>query len=171
MAMSRHSRPSLTRAGLALSLAITIGLSACAVPVRHTVRTVEPPPAPVAAAPLPPPPPREIRYGTVTRIEAIDTQVGVSGGGAVAGAVVGGVVGNQIGGGAGRAAATMLGIFGGAVAGDAIERANAANASRTVYRVYVRFDDGGRRHFDYSGLDGLRTGERVRLEGGVLQRG
>ena len=44
-----------------------------------------------------------------------------SGAGAVMGAIAGGAVGNQIGGGAGRAAATALGIFGGAILGDKIE--------------------------------------------------
>lgn len=46
-----------------------------------------------------------------------------SGAGAVMGAIAGGAVGNAIGGGSGRAAATMLGIFGGAVLGDRIEGA------------------------------------------------
>lgn len=46
-----------------------------------------------------------------------------SGAGAVMGAIAGGAVGNAIGGGSGKAAATMLGIFGGAVLGDRIEGA------------------------------------------------
>ncbi|MCY7308259.1 MAG: glycine zipper 2TM domain-containing protein [Rhodoferax sp.] len=44
-----------------------------------------------------------------------------SGGGAVLGAVAGGAVGNAIGQGSGRAAATLLGIVGGAMLGDRIE--------------------------------------------------
>ena len=39
------------------------------------------------------------------------------------GAIAGGVLGNQIGGGSGRAAATALGIFGGAILGNNIEGA------------------------------------------------
>lgn len=44
-----------------------------------------------------------------------------SGGGAALGAIAGGAVGNAIGQGSGRAVATMLGIFGGAVLGDRVE--------------------------------------------------
>ena len=44
-----------------------------------------------------------------------------SGAGAAMGAIAGGVIGNQMGKGSGNAAATMLGLFGGAVLGDKIE--------------------------------------------------
>ena len=44
-----------------------------------------------------------------------------SGAGAAMGAIAGGAVGNNVGQGSGRAAATMLGIFGGAILGDKIE--------------------------------------------------
>ncbi|MCX7276044.1 MAG: hypothetical protein NTZ15_01760 [Burkholderiales bacterium] len=44
-----------------------------------------------------------------------------SGAGALMGGIAGGAVGNAIGGGSGRVAATMLGIFGGAILGDRIE--------------------------------------------------
>jgi outer membrane lipoprotein SlyB len=136
-------------------------LSACAVPVTRSTRLIDGPPPARAIA-------YDVRYGTVSRIEAIDTHVGDSGGGGALGAVIGGVVGNQIGHGAGRAAATALGIFGGAVVGDNVERNNAQAASNTVYRVFVQFDDGSLAHFDYRDLAGLHRGERVRLEHGVL---
>lgn len=139
-------------------------LSGCAVPVTRTTHVYEAPgypaPAPVAAR----------RYGSVERIDVIETHQADSGGGAVLGGLLGGVVGNQIGHGAGRAAATALGVFGGAVAGDHIERNEAAANSGTVYRVFVEFDDGSRRHFDYRALNGLHTGDRVRLQHGVLDR-
>lgn len=48
-----------------------------------------------------------------------------SGAGAAMGAIAGGAVGNSIGSGGGRAAATMLGIFGGAIMGDKVEGAPA----------------------------------------------
>ncbi len=149
------------RAGAA---AAALLLGACAVPVTRTTHVVEGPE-------FAPEPVTWVQYGTVTRIEEIDTRVGNSGGGAALGAVIGGVVGNQIGHGSGRAAATVLGVFGGAVVGDNVERNNAAAASGTIYRVYVRFDDGSRRSFDYRGLGGLHRGERVRLQDGVLGRG
>ena len=49
------------------------------------------------------------------------TEAPRSGGGALLGALVGGLAGNSIGSGGGRAAATALGVFGGAVVGDRIE--------------------------------------------------
>jgi len=148
---------------LALAAVTTAaGLSACAVPVMRTTRVIDGPPLAARAV--------HARYGTVERIEEIDTRVGVSGGGAAVGALIGGVVGHQVGGGFGRAAATALGVFGGAVVGDNVERNNAAAASDTIFRVVVQFDDGGTRSFDYRALGGLHRGERVRLERGELQR-
>jgi uncharacterized protein YcfJ len=44
-----------------------------------------------------------------------------SGAGAAMGAIAGGAIGNSMGQGSGRAAATMLGLFGGAILGDKIE--------------------------------------------------
>jgi uncharacterized protein YcfJ len=44
-----------------------------------------------------------------------------SGAGALMGAIAGGAAGNAIGDGSGRAAATILGLFGGAILGDRIE--------------------------------------------------
>ena len=49
-----------------------------------------------------------------------------SGAGAAMGAIAGGAIGNNIGDGAGRAVATMLGLVGGALLGDRIEGAPAA---------------------------------------------
>ena len=49
------------------------------------------------------------------------TEAPRSGGGALLGALIGGVAGNAIGSGGGRAAATALGVFGGAVVGDRFE--------------------------------------------------
>jgi len=53
--------------------------------------------------------------------QQIVTQAPKSGAGAVMGALAGGAMGNAIGGGSGRAVATALGLFGGAVLGDRIE--------------------------------------------------
>jgi outer membrane lipoprotein SlyB len=155
--------PAPRAAGWVFASAAAMLLSACAVPVTRTTRVIDGP-GYLAAAPVP-----DVRYGTVTRIEEIDTRVGNSGGGAALGAVIGGVFGNQVGHGTGRAAATALGAVAGAVVGDNTERSNAA-ASNTVYRVHVRFDDGSARSFDYRAVGGLYSGERVRLQGGVLDR-
>jgi uncharacterized protein YcfJ len=56
--------------------------------------------------------------------EAVMTQAPKSGAGALMGAIAGGAAGNAIGNGGGRAAATMLGLLGGAIVGDRIEGPN-----------------------------------------------
>lgn len=157
---------SVSKLAITSALVGVLALTGCAAPVTRTVHVYD---APGMAA-APPPPRPVVRYGTVSRIEVIDTQQQASGGGAVLGAVIGGVVGNQIGRGAGNALATAAGVFGGAIAGNRLEQDHAAANSSTVYRVYVDFDDGARRHFDYRDLAGLRAGERVRFEHGVLDR-
>lgn len=53
--------------------------------------------------------------------QQIISQAPKTGGGALLGAVAGGAAGNAIGNGGGRAAATLLGVFGGAILGDRIE--------------------------------------------------
>ncbi len=53
--------------------------------------------------------------------ESVPVQSQKSGAGAIMGGLAGGAIGNAVGGGGGRAAATMLGIFGGAILGDRIE--------------------------------------------------
>lgn len=60
--------------------------------------------------------------------ETVQAPAQKSGAGAAMGAVAGGALGNAIGHGSGRAAATMLGIFGGAVLGDRIEGTSAGPA-------------------------------------------
>lgn len=57
----------------------------------------------------------------VCTTEQIAVQQPKSGAGALMGAIAGGALGHAIGGGSGQAAATMLGVFGGAIVGDNIE--------------------------------------------------
>ena len=108
------------------------------------------------------------QYGTVRNIQQLDTQRRSSGAGALLGAVVGGVVGNQIGSGTGRAAATAVGAVGGAVVGNKLEQRNGAVSS--YYQVDVRLDNGDLKSFDYSDLNGLRVGDRVRVQDNQIQR-
>lgn len=56
--------------------------------------------------------------------QAVITQAPKSGAGALVGALAGGALGNAVGGGGGRAAATVLGAFGGAIVGNNIEGSN-----------------------------------------------
>jgi uncharacterized protein YcfJ len=60
---------------------------------------------------------------TVCATEQVELQAPKSGAGALMGAIAGGAMGNAIGGGGGKAAATMIGIMGGAIVGDNIEGA------------------------------------------------
>lgn len=53
--------------------------------------------------------------------EQVAVQQSKSGAGALMGAIAGGAMGNAVGGGSGKAAATVLGIIGGAAIGDNIE--------------------------------------------------
>lgn len=106
-----------------------------------------------------------------------------SGGGAVVGGLIGGLIGNQVGKGDGRAAATVIGAVGGAVIGNEIEKQQQdrerapryqqgdRDGGRPLYRVLVRLEGrGGEMRFETEHLDGLRVGDRVRVENGRLRR-
>ncbi len=98
------------------------------------------------------------QYGTVSNVEYLAAgaaDLGVAG--AVAGGVVGGALGNQVGGGTGKALATVAGVVGGALIGRAIEQNVAGSHTVDVYRVTVRFDDGGARSFDYHQAPNVRV--------------
>ena len=147
---------------IALSLTFSLGLSACAVPVTRTA-WVDSAPPPIA---------RVATRGTVEHIEALQTQLEPTGGGAVLGALAGGLIGSRFGGGLGRAVATGAGVVGGAVVGNTIEHnQTAASGGSTVYRVTVRMEDGTQRSIDFRDLAGLRVGERVHFREGQLVRG
>jgi outer membrane lipoprotein SlyB len=101
--------------------------------------------------------------GVVESVRAMEIRGEGTGVGAVTGGVVGGVVGNQFGHGAGRAALTLLGATGGALAGHEVEKNVRA---RTVHRVTVRMDDGSYRTFSQGAS--ARPGDRVRVADGAL---
>ena len=110
-----------------------------------------------------------VQYGTVRDIHTREIAQRRSGAGALLGAVIGGVAGNQVGSGSGRAAATAIGAVGGAVIGDRIESSR-NNNTQSYYQVDVRMDNGEMRTFDYQDINGLRVGDRVRLQDNQLQR-
>ncbi len=107
-------------------------------------------------------------YGRVENIGYVQVSQRPSGAGAILGAVIGGVVGNRFGGGTGRTLATGVGAVGGAVVGNAIEGRHQREGE--LYRVQVRFDNGTFRDFDFQRIDDLRSGDRVKFEGGQLHR-
>lgn len=155
-------------ARLGLGAAALAALTACVAPAPYyqtTTYPYQPAPYPIAAP--------QVSYGQVVNIEVLQTQTNTgptSGGGAVAGGVVGGVLGNQIGHGSGRAAATALGLVGGALLGNAIEANNRAPRVYQSYRVSIQTDHGGYRAFDVSSPGDLRVGDRVRIDGNQISR-
>jgi outer membrane lipoprotein SlyB len=163
--MNNDSIKRFGRLGLgALALA---ALTACVAPAPYYQRTTtypyQPAPYPVASTPAP-----YMDYGRVVNIEVVQTQASGgpnSGGGAVAGGVVGGVLGHQVGGGSGKAAATVLGVVGGALLGNAIESNTRSPRTYQSYRLSVQTDNGGYRAFDVASPGDLRIGDRVRIDG------
>ncbi len=128
-------------------------------------------PAPVSQGTVVASPRYAVNVGTVSSIELMrggQASSGISPAGAILGAVVGGLVGNQVGAGTGRAVATGAGIIGGAAAGNAIGQ----RAERTpdAYRVGIQYDAGGSQYIDVPYPGDLRTGDRVRVDGGQISR-
>jgi outer membrane lipoprotein SlyB len=110
-------------------------------------------------------------YADFARVVAIDVERasgGTSGAGAVIGGIAGGVLGHQLGSGRGNDAATVAGAIGGAVVGNEIEK---RRASGERYRVTVRFRDGREATYVQNDLNGIRVGDRVRVEGDHLALG
>jgi outer membrane lipoprotein SlyB len=152
---------SIRRLSMLVSVSALAALTGCVVaPPRERVVYA---PQPVQRAV-----PVYAEYGRVESIGTVEVARRPSGAGAILGAVIGGVVGNRFGGGGGRALATGAGAIGGAIAGNAIE--NNSRRDGEVFRVQVRFDNGTVRDFDFQRIDDLRTGDRVKLEGGQLHR-
>lgn len=154
---------------LASAAVLIAGLAACASQPMYS-------PAPASSYPSASYPtgntaPGYVEYGRVTGVELIRTQEPArgSGAGAVIGGIAGGVLGNQIGRGSGRDLATIAGIAGGAIAGNAIEK-NTQTQGRDAYRISVRTDNGVVRSYDLSSAADMRVGDRVRIENGQLFR-
>lgn len=102
------------------------------------------------------------RQGQVNGVAVGGTTVGL---GTVAGGVVGGLLGNQVGGGSGKTAMTVLGVAGGAFAGNAIEQ----NMKKvTHYQMRVRMNDGSVRTIEQASA--VQSGTRVVVEGNTLRR-
>jgi len=126
---------------------------------------------PLLIAGVPAGTPKVVRYCTnCATVEAINVvQVDGDGNylGTIGGGVVGAVVGSQVGKGNGRTAAQIAGALGGAYIGRNIER----NAKRTQhYEVVIRFTNGGTQTVTYENDPGLRVGEKVKINAGVLER-
>jgi outer membrane lipoprotein SlyB len=112
-----------------------------------------------------------VRYCTnCATVEAVNTvQVNGDGNylGTIGGGVVGALAGSQVGKGNGKTAAELAGALGGAFIGRNIER----NSRRTQhFEVVIRFTNGGTQTVTYENDPGLRVGEKVKINNGVLER-
>jgi outer membrane lipoprotein SlyB len=112
-------------------------------------------------------------YGVIDAIEVTSGEAGGIAGsgigaGAVIGGVVGGVLGHQVGGGSGQDIATAAGVVGGAVAGHEIEKRT--KDQQEIYHIRVRLDNGNYHAMIRQSIDGLRVGDRVRIENDNLYR-
>ncbi|WP_178090657.1 glycine zipper 2TM domain-containing protein [Pseudomonas sp. SJZ079] len=87
--------------------------------------------------------------------------------GTVAGAVIGGVAGHQVGSGSGNTAATIAGTAGGAYIGHQLEK---RNQPADAYAITIRMNNGASQTLTQPTTDGLRVGDRVRIENGALLR-
>jgi outer membrane lipoprotein SlyB len=105
--------------------------------------------------------------GRVVAIDMIGGPGRSTGAGAIVGGIVGGVLGHQVGSGRGNDAATVAGAVGGAVVGNEVEK---RRNDGERYRVVVRFPGGREAAFEQGSLDGIRVGDRVRVDGGRVIR-
>ena len=129
-------------------------------PLHEPARAVVPPPPPVVVAAIC----REC--AVIEEVREVEKAGQASGAGAVGGAVVGGVIGHQMGGGRGKDVATVLGVIGGGLAGNAIEK----NAKKTVeYQIVVRYEDGTKGLFTQATPPSWRPGDKVKVINGVIQ--
>lgn len=135
---------------------------------HHAAHVVQADSAP-QYAPIAPPKPVAAICTDCGRIESIQRIVHEgegSGVGAVAGGVLGGTLGNGIGQKNGRAIATVVGLVGGAMLGNHIEKSQKQSVS---YQTTVRFEDGTTRVFNSPYEQGFREGQNVRVVNGYLQ--
>ena len=153
-----------------LTAAAAVGLAGCATP-NDPYRTSYP-----GGANYPAYPNQDVsRYGYVESVETVtperNTGIGGSGVGvgAIGGAIAGGVLGHQIGSGSGNTAATIGGAVVGGVVGHQVEQRVRGNQGAGVEYVFrVRIDDGSYQTFRKETHDGIRVGDRVRIERGNI---
>lgn len=150
------------------ALLTSVMIAGCAAPVTRTVWVYDQPASATVQAPF-------SRYGTVASIKVVETRAGVTGAGAATGAVLGGALTSQMAhGGPGRGGPgffpfAVIGIVAGALIGNHAEQQQARAASSRHYQVLIDFDNGDTRSYNVSKLNGLHTGERIKLERGEIK--
>jgi uncharacterized protein YcfJ len=108
------------------------------------------------------------RQGVVDRIEIIKKGDSNNIAGTIIGGIAGGLIGHQIGGGSGQTAATIIGGVGGAVAGNQVQQRT--RGAGETFRVTVRYENGATETVRQDDISDMRTGDRVRVEGGRVYR-
>jgi outer membrane lipoprotein SlyB len=154
----------------AVNPAVAAAPSAAPLPPQTAVAPAPtfPTAAPDAAYRVATPPPICNECGVVETVRETPVEAKGSGAGAIAGGLAGGLLGNQVGKGSGRSIATVLGAVGGAFAGNYAEKMLREGKR---YEVVVRFDDGGTRSFSSETPPAWQSGDRVRLQNGLLTMG
>ena len=104
--------------------------------------------------------------GVIESVREVDAKGKGSGLGAVGGGVVGGLLGNQVGGGRGKDVMTAVGVVGGALAGNEVEKRVKTTKS---YEVTVRLHDGSSRVISEANQPTWRTGDKVKVINGAIQ--
>ena len=164
-----------------LAVAAALGVAGCATP-NDQYQTTRPggpgyPTYPAGQATYPAGPgypnyPNQdiARYGYVESVDTVTHEQRTGPGiGAIGGAIAGGVLGHQVGSGSGNTAATIGGAVVGGIVGHQVEqRVRGNQAAGVEYRFRVRMDDGSYQTFRKETHDGIRVGDRVRIERGNI---
>lgn len=103
--------------------------------------------------------------GMIESIKLSEQEGDGSGLGVVAGGVAGGLLGNQVGKGKGNTLMTILGVGGGAFAGNEIEK---KVKTTSVYKVKVRMEDGSYRTLSQTEQPDHAVGDHVKVVNGRL---
>jgi outer membrane lipoprotein SlyB len=85
----------------------------------------------------------------------------------VIGGILGAVVGNAVG---NNSTGTVLGGVAGAAVGSQVNKGPGTAATNNVYRFTIQTDGGAMRTYDVANAGDMRTGDRVRIENGVISR-
>ena len=105
------------------------------------------------------------RIGTVESVVQDSVQNVNTTLGTIGGALIGGGLGSLIGGGTGQTVATVVGAVGGGYAGNQM----AQRSQTLVWRITVRYDDGGLATIQQTAAPGLRPGDRVRVTSNAIE--
>jgi outer membrane lipoprotein SlyB len=158
-------RPTSYLLSMTSAAVLAASLAACSTPGPGPSAPVSSYPATGSAAPA------YTEYGRVTNIETLQ---GSEGGGrspnvtnAVIGGILGAVLGNAVG---HNSTGTVLGGVAGAAVGSQVNKGPGTQATNTVYRFTIQTDGGAMRTYDVGNAGDMRTGDRVRIENGIISR-